>query len=82
MPWCTVHVPWTVHQALVIKKKRGGWNAKRPNVDVIQMLTDCDLKIFHNFLTGSFDFKDKNKDERKNIFNSLKTTTKKKKIKP
>ena len=21
MPWCTVHVPWTVHQALVFKTK-------------------------------------------------------------
>ena len=40
MPWCNVHVPWTVHQALVKKKK------KTQNVDVreaIQMVPKIEI---------------------------------------
>ena len=40
MPWCNVYVPWTVHQALVKKKK------KMQNVDMgetIQMVPKIEI---------------------------------------
>ena len=34
MPWCIVHVPWTVHQALVLKKKKNWKHTNLTNVNV------------------------------------------------